>query len=1363
MSRIFISHSSGDNAAAVALKDWLLENGWSDVFLDLDPDRGIRAGERWERALHDAAYRCQAIIFLVSRNWLASQWCGKEFDLAAKLNKRMFGVLIDDFAIRDLPPRFTDTWQFTNLAAGQDHEVFRAILPPDDREAHVTFSRSGLRRLKAGLQAAGLDPRFFEWPPQDDPDRAPYTGLPPMEEADAGIFFGREADIVRALDDLRGLARRGPPRLFVIEGASGCGKSSFLRAGLIPRLRRDSRSYLVLPTIRPEQAAIDGARGLVAALTAAFAKAGAPRNRADLREVAGAPERLETALADLAGHATVPAMPGEAETRPPAVVVPIDQAEELFQSAGREQGRRLLGLLSTVIRSRSLRLVVVFTIRTDDYEPLQTAAEFEGMAQHIFGLAPIPIGRLGSIIEGPARRVTESTLTDRRLTIDPALVARLLQDLQQGAAADVMPLCAFILERLWRDYGADGKLTLAEYESAEQGLGGIRGAIEGAVAAAFAEPERAPAIPRDPDARAALLRRAMIPALAAIDPETRTPRRRVARMSEIPEDARALVERLVEARLLTTDLSPGMQERTVEPAHEALLRQWTLMETWLQEDARDLLVLDGVERAASDWQEHGAADAWLAHSGGRLEDAERLRRRADFAARLSGAQGAYLDACHAAETARRDRELADARRIAAAETAQASEARRRMRATRAGLLVSLLLLVVAGAAAISAAISNGRLTATNDLLAATNDDLAESKAAADAAADAARAAQRAAQDSAAQAEVQRERADAERRRAELGQIEALVSASAAQLPGSDDRDGLAALVDGLEAATKIEAMPDIPPVLRDRATETLRRAISGVWERNRLDALDGRVIAVAASPDGARFGAVDTEGTIALWSRSGALLKTIRPGSADIWVSSASFDDRFDRVAMVYATTTPDGSITPDSETRLTVWDLDTGEGRIVRDGPRDWAYYVDFAAGGTLLATSWRDTTSWWTLDGAPVRDPVTAQVEFEMPSERRSRENVDAVFEGDDILSVWHPAFSEPLSLDTRQGWIDSWTFAPDGYGLLTGGRDGTVRLWDLRPKTVSVEIPAAQAMAVALSRDRIATADRDGHIRLLSSDGAPMRDIPAPTGNYVPRLASGFDGRFAAILRDRSALLLDADGEVSLRSQPAWRETLGAGFLENGDFWLASLLGDSVVFRDAAGVVQSTTPPLDPGIWRVVRSGDGAFFATLNGAGGATVRDGAGTEVFRFPPPTLGLVFRPASREFATAGRDGYVRLWDGEGGELHAFPNFLNGATIAAFSPDGEVIATAGLDGTARIWNVDSRQMLQACASGRQGQVFDLAFDPSGTLMTMVANDGSLHQCRLDSLGDLVDRACDWVGDYLRNGSGVEDRHRGLCSR
>jgi hypothetical protein len=95
VSRIFLSHSSSNNAEAVALRDWLAANGWKDeIFLDLDPLRGIAAGERWERALHEAASRCEAVLFLVSKAWLASVWCRKELNLAHHLNKRLFGVLM---------------------------------------------------------------------------------------------------------------------------------------------------------------------------------------------------------------------------------------------------------------------------------------------------------------------------------------------------------------------------------------------------------------------------------------------------------------------------------------------------------------------------------------------------------------------------------------------------------------------------------------------------------------------------------------------------------------------------------------------------------------------------------------------------------------------------------------------------------------------------------------------------------------------------------------------------------------------------------------------------------------------------------------------------------------------------------------------------------------------------------------------------------------------------------------------------------------------------------------------------------------------------------------------------------------------
>ena len=265
MSRIFLSHSSKDNFEALALRDFLVGEGFDDVFLDLDPDRGIAAGERWERALHAAAKRCEAVIFLISANWLASGWCLKEYSLARALNKKLFAVIIDPRkAIDDLPPELTGTWQAVNLTAGQDGRIFRVALPGSHEEKHVTFSLDGLRRLKHGLDKAGLDPKFFAWPPERPTRARAISRVEAARGRDAGIFFGRDAPIVEALDRLRGLARPPHPVSLLILGASGAGKSSFLRAGLLPRLTRDDCNFLPLPPIRPERAALTGETGLLA-------------------------------------------------------------------------------------------------------------------------------------------------------------------------------------------------------------------------------------------------------------------------------------------------------------------------------------------------------------------------------------------------------------------------------------------------------------------------------------------------------------------------------------------------------------------------------------------------------------------------------------------------------------------------------------------------------------------------------------------------------------------------------------------------------------------------------------------------------------------------------------------------------------------------------------------------------------------------------------------------------------------------------------------------------------------------------------------------------------------------------------------
>src|ERR1700732_3884964 len=219
---------------------------------------------------------------------------------------------------------------------------------------------------------------------------------------------------------------------------------------------------------------------------------------------------------------------------------------------------------------------------------------------------PMPKGSYAEVIKGPARWLEG---TERALEIEDALVEALLADIEAGGATDALPLLAFTLERLYDEYHAGGHLKLAHYNE----LGRVKGSIEAAVERALKAADADPAIAKDRLARLALLRRGLIPWLAGIDPDTGAPRRRVARLSEIPAEARPLIDDLVDQHLLATDVSKDTGEKTIEPAHEALLRQWGLLDGWLAEDAGLLAVLEGVKRGSRDWAANNRRRAWLAH------------------------------------------------------------------------------------------------------------------------------------------------------------------------------------------------------------------------------------------------------------------------------------------------------------------------------------------------------------------------------------------------------------------------------------------------------------------------------------------------------------------------------------------------------------------------------------------------------------------------------------------------------------------------------------------------------------------------------------------------------------------------------
>jgi len=408
-------------------------------------------------------------------------------------------------------------------------------------------------------------------------------------------------------------------------------------------IARDDRKFVVLPIIRPQRMAISGETGLLRALEGAFGAAKLSVARADLRAtIEGGAAKLRALMSLLAQKKTPAASDPAGTPKAPTLVLSIDQSEELFLAEGQREAQPFLALLRDLVTADAPAVIALFTIRSDNYERLQLAGELEGVRQQTLSLPPMPKGSYAEVVKGPARRLEG---TSRALRIDDAVVEALLADVEAGSAKDALPLLAFTLERLYSEYGATGRLKVEHYEK----LGRIEGSIEAAVERAFRAADTDPKVPKDKQAQLALLRRGLIPCLAGIDPDTGAPRRRIARLSEIPAEARSLIDLLIEQRLLSTDVATGTKETTIEPAHEALLRQWGLLRGWLAEDSGLLGVLEGVKRASRDWAANAKSPAWLTHTTGRLEAAERLRQRADLEASLKPTDNDYLDACRFAE------------------------------------------------------------------------------------------------------------------------------------------------------------------------------------------------------------------------------------------------------------------------------------------------------------------------------------------------------------------------------------------------------------------------------------------------------------------------------------------------------------------------------------------------------------------------------------------------------------------------------------------------------------------------------------------------------------------------------------------
>jgi WD40 repeat protein len=1382
MSRIFLSHSSKNNDGAVVLCNWLSVQGWNDVFLDLDPQRGIAGGDKWERSLNQAALRCEAVLFLISRDWLASDWCLKEFHLARRLNKRLFGLLIEDIPIGDLPAALAGTWQLVPLASGQDHIPMRAVMPGTHDEVYATFSKEGLTRLRYGLERAGLDARFFSWPPENDPTRPPYRGLLPLEEADAGIFFGREGPIIGALDRIRGIKDGAAPRLLVLLGASGAGKSSFLRAGLLPRLRRDDRNYLTLPVVRPECAAINAEAGLLRSLEGAFASNGIAQSRADIRTaIEGGAATLRPLLVSLIERSRTALVADDAGAKAPVLVLAIDQGEELFLADGAPESTILLNLLRDLLADDAPALLVLVAIRSDAYEQLQTTKLFEDITQQTLSLTPMPRGAYQAVIEGPPARLKE---TDRPLVIKPALTQALLSDIEDGGGRDALPLLAFTLERLYLEYGARGSLTLDDYDA----LGRIKGSIEAAVNRAFAAADLDARIPRDRDARLVLLRRGLIPWLVGIDPDTGSPRRLKALISDIPQEALPLINLLVGQQLLSTDVGAEGGERTIEPAHEALLRQWGSLEGWLQEDFAALASLETVKRAARDWSSNEAGDDWLAHRAGRLEDAERLLLRPDLAARLKTTERTYLAACRERENAERK------------EKTVALE--RRLRLQRLVIMVGAIAAVVVGIALWRIVIER------NDAMIAQSRYLSESAARAIASGDtgtAALLAMEALPDAAGigrplvseallrlSSAIQADREqiilaggvtcaafDRDGGRVATGSADASVVIRDAQTGkqlfafkshskpinqvtfSPDDRRLLTASDDGTAQTFDIETGQRLEVA---RLEVPVRSAMFNRDGTRVITRSEDNVVRISDSSSGRQIASLVHTGKVisAVLSPDGRRIMTASGNAVHIW-DSESGEEIGPAIAghqarVSSATYSPDGKriVTTSDDHWAGLWDVGTGK-LIASLKHKAKLNSAAFNADGSSIVTASDDKTAglWDGKTGEKLAISLRPHDSYVL----------GAVFspDGKFVLTTSSDHFARLSSsitgveIATLKGhaagvWFGA--FAPDGRHVLTVSDDQTARIWDAKVSgdiiTFSGHRDSIWSIAFGPSPGdkRVLTASDDHTVRIWDSDvtGIGRQIAEFEFADSVNSAAFSPDGkRFAAALDDTHAWIRSLDGGPSIDLGGHSERVNSVSFSRDGRriltasddrtarLWDAETGAGIQIFKGHTGRVNSAT-----------FNSDGSLVLTASGDRSARIWDSkSGTELQKFAGFRVNqAVFAPDDSAVLTASWDNTALLWDPKNGSrpIAEFRGHRGPVNSANFSPDGKRIVTASWDGSARIWD---RKTATAIASidGHREHVFYAVFSPDGERIATASEDRTGRVWRISQTQPTVQQALD----------------------
>jgi serine/threonine protein kinase len=470
-------------------------------------------------------------------------------------------------------------------------------------------------------------------------DESPYAGLSSFQEADADRFFGRSREIAALVSRLRDRP------LVAVVGPSGAGKSSFVRAGLVPVLKRSGEDWEAL-VVRPGRNPLGALAHLLAPLVNSSTSLAD-----DLKEHHQLAEKLRSEPGIVGS-----VLRSRARRERRKIVLFIDQFEELYTLVPDAAERQAFtACLSGIADDATSPIRVVLSLRSDFLDRVPEDERFMAeLNQGLFFLATPQREGLRDALVQPAE------LAGYRFEA-PELVEDMLEHLE--ATQGALPLLQFAATQLWEQRDPARKLlTQQSYAS----MGGIAGALA----------RHADSVLSGLSAQGHALARAVL--LRLVTPERTRAIVSLDELGELSQDKselRRAIDQLIQARLLVVQTGGGATGATVELVHESLIHTWPTLKRWLDEGQEDSAFLEQLRNAARQWKQM-KRDGELLWRGEMVEEARRFQRR--YRGELTRTQQDFLEAVFA----------------------QAARSTRRKRALMVGSTVFLVLLVAASAVAL---------------------------------------------------------------------------------------------------------------------------------------------------------------------------------------------------------------------------------------------------------------------------------------------------------------------------------------------------------------------------------------------------------------------------------------------------------------------------------------------------------------------------------------------------------------------------------------------------------------------------------------------------------------------------------------